>query len=660
MLGHTKLIAGNPRSGNGNSNRLGAGVRFGVIISSKSAWEFHRLVVALQLTATTWRGTASNFNGVRNARSRIDLSTPSRNLLLAALVFTWLGLPHGVCGQPATNPPAADPTAIVLPRSVPDPLERMNRGIWAFNVGLLRTVIQPTAKGYRVVVRKPVRQGIGNFSRNLTYPDRLLNNLLQGKWSGARDESYRFALNTTVGLAGFIDVASHWKIAKSDADFGQTFGKWGWQPGFFLMLPAAGPSNDRDTVGLAADSAANPLQYLSPYAFNPGNPLTFPSPYTYFAGVSAFNDLSDSADSFVRFSQTQMDPYADIQYAWTFVRQGRVANFQVKGRINRAALETLESVFFTYKDPEFPGRGKTRSVRLADNGRRLEFTYWLQPHPAPVVYIVPGLGSHRLSDTVLALAELVYDHGFSAVSVSSSFNYDFLEHGATASVPGYTPVDVHDLHVALTAVDARLRRMYPHRLGDTALMGYSMGAFQSLYLAATEGTHPEPLLKFNRYVAIDSPVRLLYGMDKLDEFYRAPLAWPAGERTADIENTFLKVATLARSSLTPQTTLPFDAVESEFIIGFVFRTILLDAIYTSQRLDNLGVLRQPLSRWKREPVYDEIFTYSYHDYSGEVPDPLLHPARGGFDCAGRPRSGQRSADLSNRTAHQSARPAHRK
>ena len=127
-----------------------------------------------------------------------------------------------------TNSPAAE--TVVLPKSVPDPLEPLNRVMWAFNVGLMTDVIKPTSKVYRFVVVKPVRTGIGNFGRNLTYPGRLINNLLQGKWSGARDESYRFVCNTTVGVAGFWDVASKWKIPKSDADFGQTFGQWGWKP----------------------------------------------------------------------------------------------------------------------------------------------------------------------------------------------------------------------------------------------------------------------------------------------------------------------------------------------------------------------------------------------------------------------------------------------
>ena len=349
----------------------------------------------------------------------------------------------------AANPLAAE--IVVLPKSVPDPIEPFNRLMWKFNVGLMTDVIKPTSRVYRFVVVKPVRTGVGNFGRNLTYPGRLVNNLLEGKWYGARDETWRFACNTTVGVAGFFDVATKWNIPKSDADFGQTFGQWGWRPLCFIMLPVFGPSNERDTIGLAADTAANPLLYIAPYKFNGNNPLTYLGPYSYLNYGIMYNDLSDSVGEYVRFSKAEMDPYSEVQYAWTFARANRVANFQVKGKPDAASLETLESVFFTFKDPEFPSHGRTRSVLIPATDRKLKFTFWLQPGSANIVYIVPGLGSHRLAETSIALAELVYKNGFSAVCVSSPFNYEFMENASTAALPAYLPVDGHDLHVALTA-----------------------------------------------------------------------------------------------------------------------------------------------------------------------------------------------------------------
>ncbi|HUD47808.1 MAG TPA: VacJ family lipoprotein [Candidatus Baltobacteraceae bacterium] len=511
-----------------------------------------------------------------------------------------------------TNAPATQ--TVVLPQSVPDPLEPANRVLWAFNKGLMTDVVKPTARVYRFLVAKPIRTAVGNFGTNLTYPARLIDNLLQGRWIGARDETYRFLCNSTVGWGGLFDVADKWKIPKSDADFGQTLGKWGWQPHCYLMLPIFGPSNERDTLGLAADTAANPLIYVSPYNIVADDPLTYLGPYTYFTYGAMYNDLSDTVDDYVRFSKAEMDPYAEIQYAWTFARKNRVANFQVKGKRDEATLETLESVFFTYKDPEFPNRGTTRSVFIPATGRKLKYTYWLQPGKAPVVYIIPGLGSHRLAETSLALAELVYTRGFSAVSVSSPFNSEFMEHASTAWLPAYLPVDGHDMHAALTEIDRHLNAALPGRLGRRALIGYSMGAFESLYMAATEYTNRSPLMKFDRYLAINTPVRMLYGAGKLDDFYLAPLGWPAPEQTSDIENTFLKVADLSKTTLTPRTSLPFSAIESRFLIGLDFRFMLRDIIFSSQRRHNQGVLHQPIRNLRREPVYKEILQYSYHDY----------------------------------------------
>jgi ABC-type transporter lipoprotein component MlaA/pimeloyl-ACP methyl ester carboxylesterase len=555
---------------------------------------------------------------------QLGLGIETSALVLLALFLPRSAYAQGPAAGPAKPPPAE---TVVLPKSVPDPLEPLNRAMWGFNKGLMTDVIKPTSKVYRFAVVKPVRTGIGNFGRNLTYPGRLINNLLQGKWSGARDETYRFLGNSTVGIAGFFDVATKWKIEKSEADFGQTFGQWGWKPNCFLMLPFLGPSNDRDTVGWAADTAANPLLYIAPYKFDANNPLSYLGPYTYFTYADMYNNMADTVDESVRFSQAETDPYSEIQYAWTFARENRVADFQVKGEQDAASLETIESVFFTFKDPDFPGRGKTRSVLIPATGRRLDFTYWLQPGKAPVVYIVPGLGSHRLAETSIALAELIYKNGFSAVSVSSPFNHEFMENASTAALPAYLPVDGRDLRVALTEMDRRLNALYADRLGGRALMGYSMGALESLFVAAAEPSNQPPLLRFDRYVAINTPVRLLHGVAMLDQFYRAPLDWPPAERTGDLENTFLKVAALSKNTLTPQTSLPFNAIESKFLIGLTFRFTLRDIIYSSQRRNNQRILQHAILDFRREPVYREILQYSYQDYFDQFAVPY-YQARG--------------------------------
>ena len=111
-------------------------------------------------------------------------------------------------------------------------------------------------------------------------------------------------------------------------------------------------------------------------------------------------------------------------------------------------------------------------------------------------------------------------------------------------------------------------------------------------------TNQLPPIQFDRFVAINTPVRMVYGVSKLDEFYRAPLDWPDAERTDNIENTFLKVAALSKSTLTPQTSLPFSAIESKFLIGLTFRLMLRDIIFSSQ----------PVSRQQSRRDYSSCFS----------------------------------------------------
>jgi len=556
------------------------------------------------------------------AKARAIVGTPGwRTLVTVVLGSTLLGVaqaaPNRQGGIAASGTAGTNSEVIILPESVPDPIEPFNRVVYSLNVGIMAGVVKPTAKVYRRIVVRPVRKSIADFSRNLTYPGRLVNNLLQGKWNGARDETYRFLCNTTLGLGGFSDVASQFRIPTSDADFGQTFGKWGWKPACYLMLPILGPSNERDTVGMALDKAAEPLVYIGSYDFEIENPLTYAGPYTYFNYASAYNTLSDNVEEYVRFSRSEMDPYSLIQYAWSFSRDIQEPDFRFKENQDTASLETIESVFFSYKNPEFPGRAKTRSVLIPSTGGKLEYSFWLQPKTAPVVYIIPGLGSHRLAKSCVALAELAFQHGYSVVCLSSAFHSEFMEHASTAAMPAFLPTDGRDVHVALSHIDGQLRTIYPGRLGERALVGYSMGGLHSLFVAATQAgssTNKVPLVVFDRIVGISPPVRLLHGIEKLDEYYRAPLAWPAGERTQNLENTFLKVAALSKVTPTTKTRLPLSEIESKFLVGLTFRFILRDIIYSSQRRNNQGILHRPIKNLRRTAVYNEILEYSYRDY----------------------------------------------
>lgn len=143
-----------------------------------------------------------------------------------------------------------------------DPLEGINRGIYKFNDVADRGLIKPVSTAYKTVTPSPIRKGISNFFSNIGTLTTVVNDLLQLKFAHAFTDAGRFVINTTFGLAGFIDVASMDNIEKRNEDFGQTLGHWGVGSGAYLVLPFIGPSTVRDAAGLAVDTVtSDPITY---------------------------------------------------------------------------------------------------------------------------------------------------------------------------------------------------------------------------------------------------------------------------------------------------------------------------------------------------------------------------------------------------------------
>ncbi len=141
-----------------------------------------------------------------------------------------------------------------------DPLESMNRAVFSFNEKLDEVVLEPVARGYRAIMPDPIEMIIGNFFSNLDDVVIAANSLLQLKFLDAVASSTRVLINTTFGLLGTVDLASHISqvsdidISKRNEDFGQTLGYYGVGSGPYIVLPLLGPSTIRDTVGLGVDS----------------------------------------------------------------------------------------------------------------------------------------------------------------------------------------------------------------------------------------------------------------------------------------------------------------------------------------------------------------------------------------------------------------------
>src|SRR5512134_2673611 len=163
--------------------------------------------------------------------------------------------PPPVSALVAPDPLYDDATSIdpLLGREVGDPLEPVNRPIFAGNMALDRVVIDPIARVYGWAVPDPVKRGVRGFFSNLNRPVVFVNELLQLEPVRAAQTLGRFALNSTLGVAGIFDPAAELGWNEHHADFGQTLGMHGVPPGIYHVFPLFGPSSTRDAVGAFVD-----------------------------------------------------------------------------------------------------------------------------------------------------------------------------------------------------------------------------------------------------------------------------------------------------------------------------------------------------------------------------------------------------------------------
>jgi phospholipid-binding lipoprotein MlaA len=228
----------------------------------------------------------------------------------------------------ATKPPASDKQALADYEETNDPLEPTNRVLYAVNNGIDNVILRPAAIAYRDVVPEPLRTGIHNVLTNLNTPVQLSNDVLQAKPRRAGDTTMRFLINSTIGLAGFFDVATKLGYPDHSTDFGITLAIWGLPEGPFLFLPVLGPSNPRDAIGRGVDYVGDPFTWVGQGAAVTA--LDW-SRFT-FNVLDQRERVLGAIDSIKR---TALDPYATFR---SLYRQHRQAQIEETRNDNRATI----------------------------------------------------------------------------------------------------------------------------------------------------------------------------------------------------------------------------------------------------------------------------------------------------------------------------------
>lgn len=212
-----------------------------------------------------------------------------------------------------------DPNSTYKTSQINDPIEPVNRGIFAFNNVIDMFLIEPAAKVYDALLPGFVKDSVQSFMRNLRSPLIVANSLLQGDLSGAGVATARFIINTTAGIGGLVDVASAQGLAYKSEDFGQTLAVWGFGDGMYIVLPIIGPSSLRDTTGLVVDTVADPVRIV---AFNTDNDWIY---YTRNA-VEALDTRARMLKSIQDLRRNSLDYYAAVRSAYVQKRKSLIRN----------------------------------------------------------------------------------------------------------------------------------------------------------------------------------------------------------------------------------------------------------------------------------------------------------------------------------------------
>ena len=455
---------------------------------------------------------------------------------------------------------------------LPDPIEGFNRGSLKVTKPVIDWVLKPIAKGWRFLTPEAVRKCVDNFSYNITYPDRVVSLLLEGELKKSGVETKHFLVNTIIGLAGLYDPAtSHFEIPTYREDIGQAFAKWGSGPGFYLFIPFLGPSSGRDGLGRIFDTALNPATYVTGL--------------NLFFNLNAFTSRIDGYEALVA---SEKELYLPVRALWGMQREVAVKDYEIPAEAYRNSNPepSLGVLALKPSDQDFPGRVKEHRVLLPTTWRKLPYSLWIQEGPAPLVYIIPGIGTHRGSSSPVALAETAFNRGYSVAIVSNPFHWEFITNALSGPYPGFTPSDAEDLYVALSEIYDDVKTRYPEKITSAKLMGYSLGALESLFIAAAQDQRPPGALRFDRFVAINPPVDLRYSARRFDAYFEAPLKWPAPERDEKIKEMAMKAFIVAKNGLPKGKGLPFDRIESEFMVGFSGRGMLLNALSAIKKNGN--------------------------------------------------------------------------
>jgi hypothetical protein len=317
-------------------------------------------------------------------------------------------------------------------------------------------------------------------------------------------------------------------------------------------------------------------------------------------------------------------------------------NYPEKG----PALNTLRYGLFYVKDkstvwerlsPFFKTFYKKRisgEIKVLKKHPALRYNLWLNDKKSDLVFIIPGTGGSFAGFGPVAMANLFYSNGYSAVVISNSFNWEFMEAAGTTVAPGCTLADSADVRRALERLNKHLNKQYKGHFNRKILLGSSMGALQVLFIKDYYSQHPQS--PFERYIAINPPVDMFYAIKQIDNFYKTSIDWSKNNIQEKVKNLVVSYMNLmSGNSLDSapvitalekgrkqgkRTVFQYKITDKDakFLIGLNFHLNLVDVIYSIFMRDLTDAIGVEKSDYDQREIYKKIEMFDFDLYLEKI------------------------------------------
>lgn len=542
-----------------------------------------------------------------------------------------------------------------------DKFEDINRKVFYLNLKLNKLFVKRVHILWASLFPNFVIDSLNSVYSNIQYPKRLVSSLLQRDFEAIKHETKRFFINTTLGVAGLMDVADKFfDLELYNEDMEQALAKCKVKCGNYLVLPFVSSITTRDMYGRILDFLLTPTTYIaSPVAAAVKLGLlinrtmfiqpivkmvesSFVDPYDVakkFYGVEKYiklsnydrkNVLASIKDDYDEVDLTNNKTEKVLQVKGSIKGENLIVsmpNDELKADIilndfnpQNPILDSMRTALFDIIEDErsiwnenaiwnrnFNKKIKTASVEITPNNDKYQFRYVLQKDKkSPLVIIFPSIGEGINSSHNNIMAKMFYKQGYSVVIIGSHFQWEFLKSLDKDYKVGFIKDDVKYIDKLINNIISYLSNKYDRVFLDRTAIGTSLGAYAVLFLANEQ--YEKGANNIDKFIAICPPYELMYAVKQIDKIIESWQRYPNDFKqkvaitTAKVLRAYKEKEKLNKSFKT----LPFSNYEAKLISAFVFHQKLSDLIYITEKRKNKNM--------DNKITYNMIYNSNFQDY----------------------------------------------